>query len=430
MYSLLIVEDDEIIKEGLIKNINWSEQNIKIVGTADNGIEAYEFVKLNRPQIVLSDIRMPFMDGIKLAEKIKSSFPETKIIFLTGYDDFRYAKEAVNLKIEKYLLKYADNKEILEAVVNATADLKKENISRSTLKEAQTILVNEYFKDLVKGLISDEFILSEAEKLEIKFNGTLFCTVIINFDTTCLLSSASNISCISLKKITSCINETCAEMVITCDNGNVFINSDNEIGILFNFNEQNTNKQDVCNFMARFTDEIYQLLKQITEVDFTIGVSNVLYDYRNIAKTYSEAIMAIESKGILNLSEIIYFNDLKNYGSSSHGTLMKNITKFIEKNYYKESLSLDDIANEVFISSSYISTLFKKYKGLNFSEYLIKLRIEKSIELLINTDMKVYEISNSIGYSNSQYFSVLFKNYTGFTPSQFRTKNKDNTCKC
>ena len=96
--------------------------------------------------------------------------------------------------------------------------------------------------------------------------------------------------------------------------------------------------------------------------------------------------------------------------------MIKTITEYIADHYHNENLDLKEVAEKVHITPSYVSTIFKKYTDVNFSDYVIRVRMEKAIELLVHTDLKVYEIAERIGYPNTQYFSVPFKRYTGHTP--------------
>lgn len=109
---------------------------------------------------------------------------------------------------------------------------------------------------------------------------------------------------------------------------------------------------------------------------------------------------------------------------NSHNLLIKQIVDYVDKNYFKENLTLNDIAKEVHMAPTYISTIFKKYKNINFSDYLINARMEKAKELLKNTNLKAYEISEKIGYSNQHHFSVLFKRFTGITITEFKESCK------
>ena len=104
MIKLLIVDDEPLVRSGLLNSIKWKEYRFNVIGAASNGVEATQLIEKNRPDVVLTDIRMPGMDGLELAEWIRERFPNIFIIFLTGYSEFEYARAALKLEAVDYLL--------------------------------------------------------------------------------------------------------------------------------------------------------------------------------------------------------------------------------------------------------------------------------------------------------------------------------------
>ena len=122
MYGLVIADDELIIRQGLM-TIPWNECNIEVLGIASNGKEAYDMVREKRPDILLTDIRMPGMDGLSLIEAAKKHNPEIQAILLTGYEDFDYARDAIRLGAIGYILKPSDPEEIIESIERAKKKL-------------------------------------------------------------------------------------------------------------------------------------------------------------------------------------------------------------------------------------------------------------------------------------------------------------------
>ncbi|WP_022777420.1 response regulator transcription factor [Butyrivibrio sp. AE3009] len=116
MIKVLIVDDEKYVRMGIKGDTDWSLIGCEVVGEAANGEEALEVAEKVRPDLVISDIRMPKMDGIKLAEKLLDKYPETKIIFLTAYSEFEYARQAVRLGVSDYLLKPFQDGELEGAI--------------------------------------------------------------------------------------------------------------------------------------------------------------------------------------------------------------------------------------------------------------------------------------------------------------------------
>ena len=116
MISLFLVEDELIPREGIEKNVLWAENGIDFLGSASDGELALPQILEKKPDIVLTDIRMPFMDGLQLSRIIREKLTETKIIILSGYNEFDYARQAITLGISEYLLKPVSAADILAAV--------------------------------------------------------------------------------------------------------------------------------------------------------------------------------------------------------------------------------------------------------------------------------------------------------------------------
>ena len=105
MIKVFLVEDEIIIREGIRYNIDWEKEGLEFVGEASDGELAYPLIQKTKPDILITDIKMPFMDGLELSRLVKQEMPEVKIIILSGYDEFEYAREGIDIGITDYLLK-------------------------------------------------------------------------------------------------------------------------------------------------------------------------------------------------------------------------------------------------------------------------------------------------------------------------------------
>jgi two-component system response regulator YesN len=123
MYKVLLVDDERIILDGISNVVNWEAAGTVLMGTARNGIEAYEKIKLDPPDIVISDIRMPGMDGLQLAAKVSEEFPQIKLILLSGFSEFQYAQSAMKYGVKHYLLKPCNETKISEALQELVTEL-------------------------------------------------------------------------------------------------------------------------------------------------------------------------------------------------------------------------------------------------------------------------------------------------------------------
>ena len=136
MLKVFLVEDEMIIRNGVKNNIPWEQEGFTFVGEAGDGELAWPLIKQTKPDILITDIRMPFMDGLELSGLVRKELPDTKIIILSGYSEFDYAKQAINLGVANYLLKPISGEKLLEAV-KQVADIIRE-------ERAQALLVEQY----------------------------------------------------------------------------------------------------------------------------------------------------------------------------------------------------------------------------------------------------------------------------------------------
>lgn len=161
--KVFLVEDEYIVREGIKNNIDWEKNGYDFCGETSDGELAFPMISEKRPDIVITDIRMPFMDGIELSRMIKEEYPEIKIIILSGHEEFEYAKAAIQIGVEEYLLKPINGDELLQVVNRVAQKIKEENESRETLQEGEGDENFEYAKrQLLSSLIDDNASLSDA----------------------------------------------------------------------------------------------------------------------------------------------------------------------------------------------------------------------------------------------------------------------------
>ena len=114
MYTVLLVDDEEDVIQVIMRKISWEELGFSVIGFASNGVKALELVEEFQPDVLVTDIKMPYMDGMELSNRVKAEFPATKILLFTGFDEFEYAKEAIHLEVEEYILKPVNSMELTE----------------------------------------------------------------------------------------------------------------------------------------------------------------------------------------------------------------------------------------------------------------------------------------------------------------------------
>ncbi|MCY9696381.1 response regulator [Paenibacillus alginolyticus] len=130
MYKIIMIDDEDEVREGIKRKTNWEACGFQLVGDFDNGRDAYEALERLQPDAVITDICMPFMDGMQLTELIAANYRDVKVIIVTGYEDFEYAKQAIKLKVKDYLLKPINSAEFTEFLHKLRLELDEERKQR------------------------------------------------------------------------------------------------------------------------------------------------------------------------------------------------------------------------------------------------------------------------------------------------------------
>ncbi len=187
MIKVFLVEDEIVMREGIKKNIPWEQEGFEFVGDASDGELAYPLIQKSRPDILITDIKMPFMDGIELSRLVKKDMPDIKIIFLTGYDEFAYAKEAISIGVAEYLLKPITSAQLIEVLHKVETSIleerRKSQVSDSTNDEWEKTKVKRlgFFRKLTGGELSISQIYEEGEKFGIEFVAPSYNIALLQF---------------------------------------------------------------------------------------------------------------------------------------------------------------------------------------------------------------------------------------------------------
>lgn len=172
MIKVFLVEDEIVMREGIKNNIHWEQEGFEFVGEASDGELAYPLIQKTRPDILITDIKMPFMDGLELSRLVKQEMPDMKIIILSGYDEFEYAKEAIKIGITDYLVKPIAGAKLLEAVKKVGEIIQEEQqqklflqtFERERMEDTQ-LAIQKIFRSLASGNKSVSTLLKEGREI-------------------------------------------------------------------------------------------------------------------------------------------------------------------------------------------------------------------------------------------------------------------------
>ena len=177
VYSIMIVEDEYLVRQGISSLVNFKKFNMQVIGEAENGLEAWEKIQAECPDIILTDINMPKMNGIKLAQLAREQYPQLHIIFLTGYDDFDYALSAVKLGADDYLLKPFSREDVEAMLIKV-----KEKLDREKKQQQVHELVEKAeFSDLEQAIhdrLADTELSLKSLSFQLGFNSSYLSVLI------------------------------------------------------------------------------------------------------------------------------------------------------------------------------------------------------------------------------------------------------------
>ena len=206
MLKVFLVEDEIVIREGIKNNIPWKEEGFDFVGEASDGELAFPLIQKLKPDILITDIRMPFTDGLELSRLVKKEFPKIKIIILSGYNEFNYAKEGINIGVAEYLLKPISSEKLLQEIKSIAAKIEEEkkhleyvNRFKYEMQENRNIAKQKFFNELIFKELSLSEILEKANKLEMNltaaiYNIILFKVMVSGETTTCYSNDINTIT--------------------------------------------------------------------------------------------------------------------------------------------------------------------------------------------------------------------------------------------
>lgn len=522
-YKVLIADDEREIF-GRLDHFISKTDDFEIVGSVGNGYDAFHFIEKEQPDILITDLVMPFINGIELVKMVKENYPLIKTAIVSGANNFEYTKKAINLDVIGYLIK-----PVIEEEVNHLLDKIRERFQKEALDFVMQELREKYENSMENALEkilainmlggSLKSSVDDLNSLGFKIGNQKYCLASIT-------PYKPEFNKVRFKENYFLIKHIATELLIKFFEVKVVQFDDALVFLLMD---------DKDDFMRRLSRSFFEIIKSIEQklnTELLICVSQEYGDFSRLNDAYRDTQNLMFSEGLVDFGKLILaddivkndideiymlesdialiekcvrvgsedelinlFNDLEKKLFSSRKVLsyeylsinlsniilkyardcnvritdiissnlvlefsgFKNSRKlfdhfiglvfkvrehskktklsnseriledaiiYIEKNFSNPDLSLEMVCNEINISVSHLSMLFKKKKGINFIKYLINYRMEMAKKLFLDSDMKVVNVSSKCGYSNVYYFSHSFKKYTGLTAKEFRGHEK------
>jgi two-component system response regulator YesN len=537
MWRVVIVDDDEKVLRGMKKIIPWDDFQCEWVGEAKNGQEGIDVIEETNPDIVITDIYMPIMNGLEMIQELREKEFDGKVIILSGYSEFEYARQAMRLGIDDYLSKPASPQTIKDVLQNLVQQLEQENTEkleyvelREKVKLYEPVAEKEWLKSLVTGtanlydlpktveLITDNWVGKKHVVASITYGDSLqhsklyqtnwylfrFATnniiketttsffkdfhyielhsyqavLCIHFDNDIaddqikeklkeLASSIENrmktyldvqtaVSIGGMKKNWQELDESMKEAMYSLSQSALKNNAqpltveqvpelslaDSEQQTLWSksmeANQQlaesirYADEKTACSVIEQFFERISdQPYNQTTAVRIGIEMWTImtysLYDigirihdmfpedfdlYRDLSQKCSWGELADYFKE--NTKYVCHHQQWDE--NMKHRQLVEQMIDYVQE-HISENITLQEIADELYISRNYLGQIFKKIVGEPFKNYITRVRMEKAKKMIQEGNHLIYEVSEKVGYMNPAYFTTTFKKYTGYTPT-------------
>lgn len=519
-FSVMLVDDEQFTRQGLRALIDWQSCGMEVIEEADNGEDALQLILEKKPDIVITDIRMPVLDGLELIRKVTSEHREIApaFIIISGYNDFKYAQQAVRYGVHDFILKPIDQEEMTETLIGLS---KKLRADQSLKAKNEELLISSMIETLIKGEASEETIaewegrMKHAQLYQYLFielndvhpweNSPVSFTpnefkqqtqetirkLLADFNTVYMHEHRGRLGLMVTDvllsryegNIVQFIQELHDELTRMFDD-RVFIYVGKPVDQLSKLHESYRAAKDALLYKYMYDDTkivnyedirdrelvfiesdrtlFNQLLDQLEEHridELKVTIDQLFDEFRtkgfapeaikmNIHQCVTNVVNLIkelngDERTLVSLEPILSWHDLNlslqelkrlytNFMTESSDYLKQlrreygkggihQIKNYIDQNFHK-NISLKSIASEFYMNSVYLGQLFKKHYGVYFNEYLLGLRIQEAKKLLRQTDLRIYEIAEKVGFSNADYFVTQFEKIEKMTPSEYRNK--------
>ncbi|WP_158560825.1 response regulator [Paenibacillus contaminans] len=513
-YRVIVADDEKQVRERIVQSFPWESLGMRIVGAACDGREALRLAESCKPHVVLTDIRMPGMDGLELAGSLRERYPDVKVVILSAYDDFKYAQDAIRAGVKGYLLKPLAQDEFRELFQRIACELDQEHGSRSGEDTRERFLI-----DLLKGTHTEPL----SERLtELKLQGLNHYTRVA----ICAFEHRAGRE-MRFSSLQSALHMS-AKFWGGHDIPAIYYGG---CHVIFFHDKKPLSKGSVQRLLLDFAEKLERLGDELDgSAGLTIGVGNLYDEPGAIARSYNEAIFASSCRYFRPAESLFFYQDIVRHeppassindlieetvqslftqsttgggihpleaffrqveqhgksdvrdlhsacielliaihlkarersirirlperkealeriqsfrslyelkawfldmaggwGVEPEASLAENPHDYVARakahvqRHLADKISLEEVAESLFINASYFSHMFKKQTGQNFVDYVNEARVNKAAELIKQTNYRIKEVSLMVGYKNFSYFNKVFKSIVGVKPLLYRS---------
>ncbi|WP_338555552.1 response regulator [Paenibacillus sp. KS-LC4] len=458
MIKVMVVDDDKLVRKGLISAMPWKHFDMEVVGEASNGVKALEFLESNRVDLLLTDLAMPVMSGIDLIKMVRKEFTHIYIVVLTLHQDFEYIQEALRLGAIDYIAKVQLEKERFEEVLERISNRIAQEQKRVPDPNGIFTMDRGYACLSINKAAGEHWVKNWSENAdqsmtEVDMNLWLLKQPSEESDALWLERVSQEISTkpgwglIHLKGLYGRSHNDVHRLLREYRDKDFFYDYDSHSGtgavLLQDWENQkqvrsegslNVMKEQWSNYNWIYQDSIFnQYIHALKWMRLPqaklLGLLYSLIDKWNIL-FYPVSSVKIQLPDSFHSWEQAdaWFRATRNMIRSAldKPAFSQEVVECVIKavNIVQEEMNQPitaaNVAKRVNMSRSYFSQCFKEIVGMNFSDYLRQVRIEKAKEFLLYTNKTILWIAENVGYMDEKYFSRTFREQTNMLPSKYR----------
>jgi two-component system, response regulator YesN len=396
MRGVLVVDDEPFVRLSIASLRDWESDGFDFRHEASNGREALDLIRSSSEiDIVLLDLSMPVMNGIEFLERLPAELSGSRqpaVIVLSAYDDFHLVRKAFTLGARDYLLKSEMDGDSLLALLKKADEAIGDSRERSAAvieRRHIDFLKSQFLRDLLAGQCPEDSAELFAG-LGIDLDPPFFvcCFRVEDFQAVAARYAGEGIASFS-----AMLERSLAQILAKRGSGEVLVVKPDEAVAFFNSGESRE--------AGDFCVDAREYLERYLSVRCSFSIGPVCRTSGEVPGAYSTAIAqrTVESRIVVQAK------------------------RFIREKFQDPELSLEEVSERVGVSKNHLSWEFSRETGRTFTEYLAGLRIEEAKRLLSETNLKVYEVGETVGYPNVEHFSRLFKKLTGTSPGAWKSRS-------
>ena len=341
-YKVILVDDEAEVIDVIEQKIAWNELGFEVVGSATNGVKALELVEKTQPDVVITDIKMPYMDGLELSKRLNDDYRNIHIIIFTGFDEFEYAKEAVHLEVEEYMLKPINSDELTECLkrVKNSLDLEREeklNVQKleNYFNDVLPILQTNLFVSLIEGRVDEEEYVKFVDSYKMDLKGPFYCCVVFHTSTHHVPENMEPLL------LSMSVEREIKERIAKKFNCKEFIYLGNTVLIVeLSSKEKMVEFTDICDKFCKWVNRVIGAVA-------TAGIGRVCDNILNINNSYEGAREAVSYRVLYGTNRAINIEEIapneQNMTLQSEDSKMHDLFKAI---YLGDNKSIEDAVSK------------------------------------------------------------------------------------